>query len=74
MTQFVFALVTMMGQQTISTEYFESIDVCLWYSSRINSQHSHHNHYHQHSDPTDQLHAQCRPTRVNPDAVTIYYK
>jgi|MDTB01.3.fsa_nt_gb hypothetical protein len=71
MTQFVFALVTMMGQQTISTEYFESIDVCLWYSSRLNKQH-HHTHHFSHDLADKHVFAQCIPTRVNPDDVTIY--
>ena len=73
MVQFVFALVTVMGAETISTEYFESIDVCRWYARRINNQH--HHHYHHTHDLSDKhVFAQCLPTRVNPDDVTIYIK
>jgi hypothetical protein len=69
MTQFVFALVTLMGSDTISTEYFNSIEVCRYYAKHLNNQH--HYHYHNHDDDT-MLFAQCIPTRVDPSKVTIY--
>lgn len=72
MVQFVFALVTMMGAETISTEYFESIEVCRWYSRQLNQQHSH--YYHTHHSNDRHVFAQCIPTRVNPKDVTIYIR
>jgi len=66
MTQFVFALVTTLGAQTISTEYFAGIDTCLYYRNRINTQHIYHHPKEQH------LHAQCRPARVDPSQVEIF--
>lgn len=67
MTKFVFALVTTLGAETISTEYFSGLDACLYYQRRLNSQHIYHHH------PKEQhLHAQCRPTRVDPSKVEIF--
>jgi hypothetical protein len=68
MVQFVFALVTMVGAETVSTEYFNSIEVCQWYAKRLNHQHHHHTHH------LNDRHvfAQCIPARVNSDDVTIY--
>ena len=66
MTVFVFALVTTMGSKTISTEYFSGIDACLYYQKRINTQHIYHHPKEQH------LHAQCRPTRVDPNKVEVF--
>jgi len=73
MTQFVFALVTMMGTQTISTEYFNSVEVCRYYARQLNGQH--HYHYHPHTHTLDtHLFSQCVPMRVDPSKVTIYEK
>lgn len=67
--QFVFALVTMLGAQTISTEYFNSIDVCLYYAERLSNQH----HYHYHNGhQAEHVFAHCIPMRVDPSKVTIF--
>ena len=72
MTQLVFALVVTMGNQTISTEYWSSIQSCLWYSKQLNSQHHPHG-YHRHSaTQREHLHAKCLPVRVDPRQVEIF--
>mgnify|MGYP000305841927 CR=1 FL=1 len=35
---FVFALVTLLGTQVISTEYFNDINRCLYFAERLNKQ------------------------------------
>ena len=64
--QLVFALVTVMGSKNISTEYFASVDSCLYYSSRLNAQ-----------DQTGipkkkRIYSQCLPKKVDPEKVKIY--
>ena len=68
MTQLVFALVVTMGIQTISTVYWSSIDTCLWYAKRLNSQH--HHTYHCHHDKREHLHALCLSRRVDPLSIS----
>ena len=71
MTQLVFVLVVSMGAQTISVEHWSGLETCLWYSKRLNAQHtSHLNHTHGPADKT--IHAQCMPVRVNPELVQIF--
>ncbi len=70
MTQLVFALVVTMGGQTISTEYWSSIDTCLCYAKRLNSQHHPHG-YHRHSiTEREHLHAKCPPRRFEPLSIS----
>ena len=72
MTQLVFALVVTLGGQTISTEYWSSIQSCLWYSKQLNQQHHPHG-YHRHSiKEREHLHAKCLPVRVDPRTVEIF--
>tara|TARA_Y100001951_G_scaffold100555_1_gene104128 strand:+ start:1801 stop:2016 length:216 start_codon:yes stop_codon:yes gene_type:complete len=67
-TQFVFALVTTLGTQTISTEYFSGIQACLHYQRQLNTQH-HHAYYH---PKEEHIHARCLPARVDPQKVEIF--
>ena len=68
MTQFVFALVTTIGAQTISTEYFSGIQACLYYQKRLNT----HHHYTYHHPQEEHIHARCIPARVDPKKVEIF--
>ena len=73
MTKFVFALVVTTGTQTISTEYFASIETCLFYAEKLNSQHvTHYNHTHRSGDLT--ILAQCLPARVDPETTEIFIR
>ena len=72
MTQLVFALVVTLGGQTISTEYWSSIQSCLWYSKQLNSQHHPHSYHHHSTNQREHLHAKCLPRRVNPSQVEIF--
>ena len=59
-----------MGGQTISTEYWSSIDTCLCYAKRLNSQHHPHG-YHRHSiTEREHLHAKCLPCRFDPLSIS----
>ena len=64
--QLVFALVTMMGTKTISTEYFASVDSCIYFSSRLNGQDQ------KNVPEKKQIYAQCLPKKLDPESVTIY--
>jgi hypothetical protein len=64
--QLVFALVTMMGTKTISTEYFASVDSCIYFSSRLNGQDQ------KKVPEKKRIYAQCLPKKVDPESVTIY--
>ena len=73
MTQLVFALVVMMGAQTISVEHWAGIDTCLQYAKKLNSQHVHYNGRHDHSNQKV-IHAQCMPVRVDPRTTEIFMR
>ena len=68
MTQLVFALVVTMGGQTISTEYWSSIDTCLCYAKRLNSQH--HHTYHLYQVKREHLYTKCLPRRIDPLSIS----
>ena len=68
MTQLVFALVVTMGGQTISTEYWSSIDTCLCYAKRLNSQH--HHTYHLYQVKREHLYTKCLPRRIDPMSIS----
>lgn len=70
MTQLVFALIVTMGSKTISVEHWNSIDICLYYANKLNSQHTH--IYHRHHPKESQLHAKCIPARVDPRTTEIF--
>ena len=57
-----------MGGQTISTEYWSSIDTCLCYAKRLNSQH--HHTYHLYQDKREHLYAKCLPRRIDPLSIS----
>ena len=70
MTNLVFALVVTMGSQTISIDYWSSIQSCLWYSKQLDSQHHPHG-YHRHSiTEREHLYAKCLPRRIDPLSIS----
>lgn len=68
MTQLVFALVTTLGTQTISTEYFSGINTCLYYRDKLNTNHPYH---HKHTK-AEHVHAVCLPARVDPSLQQVF--
>lgn len=73
MTQLVFALVVMMGAQTISVEHWAGIDTCLQYAKKLNSQHVHFTGRHNHPNEKT-IHAHCVPVRVDPRTTEIFMR
>ena len=71
MIQLVFALVVTEGANTISVEHWSGIETCLYYASKLNSQHVT-DYNHTHSPDHTVIHAQCVPVRVNRDLVEIF--
>jgi len=57
-----------MGGQTISTEYWSSIDTCLCYAKRLNNHH--HHTYHLYQDKREHLYAKCLPRRFDPLSIS----
>ena len=57
-----------MGGQTISKEHWSSIDTCLCYAKRLNSQHHHTNHLYQ--VKREHLYTKCLPRGIDPRSIS----
>ena len=57
-----------MGGQTMLTEYWSSIDTCLCYTKRLNSQH--HHTYHLYQVKREHLYTKCLSRRFDPLSIS----